>query len=289
MSKPASKQKQLARELHKQPKRTFRHRITVANGINDVWAADLVDMGSLTDRGFRYILTVIDVLSRHGWVSILKKKTKSAVSQAFHKLFEENNQKPNFIWTDRGREFNEEDIGVPLRFAYGPVKVGIVERFNKTLKHRMWYKLTKHQSNKWVDRLPKIAAKYNNTVHSTIGMTPNKAFKGGPEMEKLLLEQQHLRALKNKYKWKDYGPDQTKPLNKQHFKEGDRVRTVVPPPKSGDMFKKGYRPQWSTDIFVVNKVLPSWDGPYMYQIKSEDSNKSLSQHFYNEELQKTEF
>lgn len=278
--------KLLAKELHKQPKRTFRRRITVANGIDDCWAADLVDMGSLTDRGYRYILTVIDVLSRHGWVAILKNKTKSSVAEAFHKIFRDVGRKPNTIWTDRGREFNEKDIGVPLRFAYGPVKVGIVERFNKTLKHRMWYKLTKHQSNEWVDRLPKIVAKYNNTVHSTIGMTPNKAYHA--DRENLLLKQQHLRALKNKYKWKEYGPDQTKPLNKQHFKEGDRVRTVVPPPKSGDMFKKGYRPQWSTDICIVNKVLPSWDGPYMYQIRGENSNKSISQHFYAEELQKTQ-
>lgn len=286
----AQNRKLLASELHKQPKRSFRHRVTLVNSINDCWAADLVDMGtSLIDDGYRYILTVIDCLSRFAWVVPLKRKTKDLTAEAFKSIFRVANVKPNYIWTDRGREFNEKTIGVPIHFAYGPVKVGMIERFNKTLKNRMWFELTSLDSENWIKILPDIVKDYNDTIHSSIGVTPRKAWSGGDKMEKILLEKQHLKALKNKYKWENNGFNQNKPLSKQAFKINDRVRTVVPPPKSGDMFKKGYKPQWSSEIYVVTDAMRSSDGVWMYKIKAADSDRSLSQHFYNEELQKSAF
>ena len=55
---------QLADELHKPVKRKFRRRRVIANGVDDIWSADLVDMqwSSRENKGFKYLLNVIDVL-----------------------------------------------------------------------------------------------------------------------------------------------------------------------------------------------------------------------------------
>jgi len=54
------------------------------NGINKIWAAGLVDMQSFSkfNRGVKYLLTVIDVFSKFGWMILLKDKTGVSVSKA---------------------------------------------------------------------------------------------------------------------------------------------------------------------------------------------------------------
>ena len=54
------------------------------NGIDKIWAADLVDMQSFSkfNRGVKYLLTVIDVFSKFGWMILLKDKTGVSVSKA---------------------------------------------------------------------------------------------------------------------------------------------------------------------------------------------------------------
>ena len=61
------------------------------NGIDKVWAADLVEMQSFSkfNRGVRYLLTVIDVFSKYGWMLPLKDKTGKSVADTF-KRFSKN-------------------------------------------------------------------------------------------------------------------------------------------------------------------------------------------------------
>ena len=53
-------------------------------------------------------------------------------------------------------------------------KAAVVERFNGTLKSRIWTYFTAHQSRHYLDILPKIVDYYNNTYHRTIGRAPNQ-------------------------------------------------------------------------------------------------------------------
>jgi hypothetical protein len=312
------RRKILAKELHKQPRLKFKHKLTTSNHIDDVWSADIVDLSKeLQERGYRYLLTVLDVLSRFAYVVPLKSKDKETTSEAFQLIFSQGGRKPNYIWTDRGGEFNQDLIGVPIKLAFGPIKVGIIERFNKTLKTRMWYKLTKHDTKKWMSRLPKIVHKYNHTVHSSTGMTPYKAYASGgytpghgpsesagalppvdSKIESLLLQRQHYRILKNKYKYDPniHGLNLYKKKHRISFKLGDSVRIVNPPPKSGDMFKKGYRPRWSEEIFTIDRVIESPDGLFTYSVKrlvpitlkrKNQVDKVIMQNYYSNELQKT--
>ena len=78
---------QLANELHKQVRRRFDKRTVFANQVDDIWTADLVDMSSFSrsNKGYKYLLTVIDVFRKYGWIVPLKPKTGKEVTQAFHK------------------------------------------------------------------------------------------------------------------------------------------------------------------------------------------------------------
>ena len=96
---------QLMNELHKPVRRRFEKRTAFAKQVDDIWAADLVDMTafSRSNKGFKCLLTVIDVHSKYGSIVPLKTKTGKEVAHAFQKLF--LNGHPSRLWTYKGIEF----------------------------------------------------------------------------------------------------------------------------------------------------------------------------------------
>jgi len=94
---------QLADELCKPIIKTFPKRKVYVNGIDKIWAADLVEMQAFSkfNRGFRYLLTVIDVFSKYGWMLPLKDKTGKSVAKALKESFKQ--RKPEKLWTDKGK------------------------------------------------------------------------------------------------------------------------------------------------------------------------------------------
>ena len=98
---------QLAKELHKPIIRNFKKR-TVNLGSKDyIWGADLADMQLISkfNKGFRFLLCVIDIFSKYAWVVPLKDKKGVSIVDAFQKILDDSNRKPNKIWVDKGSEF----------------------------------------------------------------------------------------------------------------------------------------------------------------------------------------
>ena len=73
------------------------------NGIDEIWAADLIDMQAFSkcNRGVKYILAVIDIFSKYGWIVPLKNKTGKAVANALKEILAE--RKPTKMWVDKGK------------------------------------------------------------------------------------------------------------------------------------------------------------------------------------------
>ena len=67
----------LAEELYKPVTRKFQRRKVNVNGIDEIWAADLIDMQAFSNdnNGIKYLLTVIDIFSKFVWIIPLKRKT----------------------------------------------------------------------------------------------------------------------------------------------------------------------------------------------------------------------
>ena len=78
----------LAEELHKPIIRNFKKR-TVYSGFKDnIWGADLADMQLISkfNKGFRFLLCVIDIFSKYAWVVSLKDKKGISIANAFQKI-----------------------------------------------------------------------------------------------------------------------------------------------------------------------------------------------------------
>ena len=136
---------QLAHELHKPITRNFKKRSVISNGIDEIWAADLVEMQKFSkwNKGIKYLLMVIDVCSKYGWIRGLKDKKTETVSKAFDEIFK-SKRKPQMLWKDKGSEFISKHFkdflkkeGIKLYHTENEEKSSVVERWNKTMKNKM--------------------------------------------------------------------------------------------------------------------------------------------------------
>ena len=172
MNKPVWTDK-LADELHKPIRRKFIQRRVISNGIDDIWSADLVEMQpySKENDGFRYLLNVIDIFSKYAWSKPLKNKTGNEVSNAFDKILKEG-RKCKHLWVDEGTEFYNkiflkllDDNDIKIYSTYNQGKAVVIERFNRTLKSRMWKYFSANNTYKYIDILPDLIERYNNSKH----------------------------------------------------------------------------------------------------------------------------
>ena len=62
-------------------------------------------MISKFNKGFRFLLWVIDIYSKYAWIIPLKDKKRITITTAFQKILDESNGTPNKIWVDKGSEF----------------------------------------------------------------------------------------------------------------------------------------------------------------------------------------
>ena len=81
---------------------------TVYSGFRDsIWGADLAEIQLISkfNKGFRFLLCVIDIFSKYTWVVSLKDKRGISLVNAFQKILHDSNRKPNKIWVYKGSEF----------------------------------------------------------------------------------------------------------------------------------------------------------------------------------------
>ncbi|KAL9967055.1 hypothetical protein ACROYT_G025217 [Oculina patagonica] len=147
-------------------------------------------------------------------------------------------------------------------FAKG--KAVVIERFNRTLKNKMYKQFTIQGNTQYLEILPKIVKEYNNTKHSSIKMTPTEASK----------KKNEGTVYFNLYG--DMEPLSAKPK----FKVGDKVRISK---YKRIVFDKGYTPNWSEEMFVITKIQHT--NPITYKLK-DLNNEDIQGSFYEPELLK---
>ena len=57
------------------------------------------------NKGFRFLLCVIDIFSKYAWVVPLKDKKGVSIVNAFQKILNDSARKSNEIWVDKESEF----------------------------------------------------------------------------------------------------------------------------------------------------------------------------------------
>ena len=147
------------------------------NSIDEIWAADLIDMQAFSkdNNGIKYLHPVLDIFSKFVWIVPLKRKTGQEVANAFSSILKE--RRPSKMWVDRGREFYYEDVQklVELYSTENEEKSCVIERFNRTIKEKMFKYFSANNTRKCVDVLDLLVDQYNNAIHSSIKMSPKEA------------------------------------------------------------------------------------------------------------------
>ena len=266
-----SLKRKLAEELHRPKRRRFKTaRVLIKGVLDDLWQADLVDLSMYPDRGYKYILTVIDAGSKKGWAEPLHNKSGLEVSQALKRVLDSTGGYiPRYLQTDKGTEFYNthtkallHKYGITLYSTQG--KAWIVERWNRTLKDMMFLEFSVQGNYKWVDILPALLNRYNNRYHRSIGMKPADVTKRD--------ERQILQRL---------FPTPVK-VRKPRFKVGDRVRIS----KLKHVFAKSYLPNWTNEQFIITRVRGGEVPTYYLK---DVYNKPVIGRFYEEEMTSTAF
>ena len=113
MNKPMEIENQnkiLAEELHEPKRKNYPRRKIIVNSIDEIFAADLVEMQKFArlNKGYRYLLTCIDIFSKFAFVISLKDKKGINVKNALEKIFKQ--RKCKYLWTDRGKEFYNKQV-----------------------------------------------------------------------------------------------------------------------------------------------------------------------------------
>ena len=256
--------------LHKQARKRYPTRKYIVHDIDEQWQADLAEVGLIAkdNEGYRYILTVIDIFSRYAWARPLKSKRGEDVAAAFKTIFDEG-RIPHRVQTDQGKEFENRHVralfaqhNIELFSVKSAYKAALVERFNRTLKHRIWRFFTHSLRQKWTRVLQDAVYAYNHSVHRSIGRKPTDV------TQAVVGDMREHEANKPK-----------RPKGKDDIQEGDSVRIS----KVKSVFDKGYLPNWTEEVFTVAEVNRKYN-PISYKLK-DYNNEIIEGSFYRDEIQ----
>lgn len=269
--------KQTTYTLHKQARKRFRRNPFISTAIGEHCQADLVDLSMFKreNDGYSFLLTFIDIFSKKATAVPLKTKEMKEVASAFKTVFRDfvcSN-----ILTDRGTEFRNtavsqlmKRVGVLLKVTYNDeIKASVVERFNRSLKSKMFKFFTANATRRYVTVLHQIVSSYNKSYHRSIRMAPNDVTADNSGIV--------FRNL--------YGYDSVRDMmvngvpERAKFGEGDTVRRryVLGP------FDKGYLPTYSDQIYTVSNVVKG-SPRTMYKL-TDWQGKELDRKYYSEDLQ----
>ena len=202
----------LANELHKPFRKPPQYSKVSFRSKDNIWNADLIIV-SKPENGYKYILTIMDGYTRYAWTVPLKDKKGETVANAFKDVMKKSNRKPNKLWVDQGKEFynqhmyslrdtngdklfkfKDKDIlekdengeyKNQIYSVFNASKNPVIERFNRTLLNKLSKQQTINGNQKWLHILPTITKNYNNTIHSSIGISPAEASKD-PSLVKVI-------------------------------------------------------------------------------------------------------
>ena len=251
----------------------FKGNRVIFNGKDEQWQADLVDVQALKNGndGYRFLLTMIDVLSKYAWMLPLTDKTGKSMVDAFDTIFKKDGGVLERLETDAGKEFLNKDfqqflasMDVRHFVTYYETNAQIVERLNRTMKNLMWPYFTYQNRQLYVEFLPALVENYNKAYHRCILTAP-----------------EHVSQTNAQEVWHRLYGNYFVKLNAQvrlKFKVGDKVRIS----KTKGTFEKGYLSNWTEEVFSIAQRLRRI--PPVYRLK--EYGTILETTFYERELQR---
>ena len=171
--------------------------------------------------------------------------------------------------SDGGSEFTNKIVQnlfkqkkIHFFITHNATKASVVERFNRTLKTKMWKYFTEMNTKRYIDVIDKLMQSYNRTWHRSIKMEPAAVTTDNQSQV-----------------WQTLYGNSTRFSPKCSFKIGDTVRIS----REKFRFEKGYEQNWTREIFTICKIINR--SPVVYKLKDLGGDV-IDDTFYKEELQK---
>ena len=143
-------------------------------------------------------------------------------------------------------------------------KASVVERWNRTIKTKMWKYFSANNTKTYIDILDQLVDKYNHTKHRSIGCTPTVARQPAS----------YQQVFKKLY------TDKVKSKSIPKFLVGDKVRIS----RKKKTFEKGFTPNWTEELFTINEVKKTIPPTYIIQ---DMKGEVIKGSFYEPELQRS--
>ena len=112
------------------------------------------------NKGFRFLLCVIDIYSEYAWIVPLKDKKGVSIINAFQSILNKSNRKPNQIWVDKGGEFYNRSMkswleknDIEMYSTHNEEKSVVAERFIRTIKNKIYKHMTLISKNVYIEKL----------------------------------------------------------------------------------------------------------------------------------------
>ncbi|KAK3932326.1 LOW QUALITY PROTEIN: Putative uncharacterized transposon-derived protein [Frankliniella fusca] len=257
--------------LHKPARRRFPRNVTYADNIDESWQTDLTDFQSLKkdNDGFSYILCMFS----QNLLGLSPSKINLVLLslRGFKLYFKTTDRRPTRLFSDKGKEYINKTFQKFLKennityiHTHNPdIKCSIVERWQRTIKSKLFKRFTHTEQYRYVDGLlDDIVDAYNHTYHRSIKMRPVD-----------VTPDRVLEVYNNLYHGMKHTSKKTK------FNVGDYVRIS----REKQVFEKGYTWNWSEEIFKIVQVIPHAVPVYRLEDLDKDPIEGT---FYEMELQK---
>jgi len=228
------------------------------------WEIDLIDMSEYekSNENFAFLLTVIDTHSKFAWVRPLKNKSAPLVAYSLQEIILQEGS-PTIISCDNGSEFVNDKLkelcerfNIEMRYSlpYKPQSQGQIERFNQTIKNKIFAYMADKNTRKYITDLNWFVYSYNTSKHSTTKHTPFQVHRGFDERMKLLHNQVKENISKQAEKMIER---EVKEMNSQRepLNVGDKVRVANLAKRSQRkiMKEKMRLRNWSEKIYKVKE------------------------------------
>ena len=247
----------------KPPKKNYATNKTDVYHIDDIWSLDILDLkdyGYKNNRGYRYVLVIIDNLSTFGWTVPLKNKNAQTIKDSFENLLIKSKRKPNLIETDDGSEFVTKNftnllITKNIKRYSRNTALGAVfaERFNLTFRNLLKKPVFEKGDANWIDVLPTMTKQYDKRIHSSTKLMPIQAS----------LKKNEGYVYNNLL-------DKRKKV-KQKFQINDLVRTS----DLKKTFSKGDTTNCSYKLYKITEIINDTKPSYRIDNSTERYNESL--------------
>jgi hypothetical protein len=230
----------------------------VADKLNDLWFADLIDLTAapsvakkvdLKSQSAKYILVVQDVFSRKIWAEALKTKTPDEVLTAFKRILQDAGAKPNELTTDKGGEFGAdfkrflESEGIEVSVKTSMRQISTIDVAIGSLKKALVRDTRKAGTDDWEERLDKVVRGQNKI--------PKEDYLEGNAPASVEGDQALQRKLEDKNA--EFQEINSEEIFKReaNLRMAGFFRVMLDRPLN---FARGFKPKWSTKVHTVDTV-----------------------------------